>query len=194
MPVDTTLEKPLPNNLDAERSVLGAILLDNHALNPQSSICGRMIFFLDQHRRVFTQMIALGESQQAIDLVTLTEELNRKANWKPPGARRTWRRWQTACRRFPTSSTTRASSKEKAILRNLIIPRTIFQQRAFEGEDGADAILDGAESDIFALAEDRVRAGLLRSRTLSATISSAWKEFQGREEHHRNSDGLRGTG
>jgi len=34
MPVDATLEKPLPNNLDAERSVLGAILLDNNALNP----------------------------------------------------------------------------------------------------------------------------------------------------------------
>src|SRR5260370_17178718 len=51
--------------------------------------------------------------------------------------------------------------KEKAILRNLIHTTHNIQQRAFEGEDGADAILDNAESSIFALAEDRVRAGLL---------------------------------
>ncbi len=61
MPVDTSLEKPLPNNLDAERSVLGAILLDNHALNPAIEHLRPEDFFLDQHRRVFTQMIALGE-------------------------------------------------------------------------------------------------------------------------------------
>src|SRR6267142_905327 len=80
MPADTTLEKPLPNNLDAERSVLGAILLDNHALNPAIEHLRPEDFFLDQHRRVFTQMIALGESQQAIDLVTLTEEMHRKGD------------------------------------------------------------------------------------------------------------------
>src|SRR5205814_368130 len=51
--------------------------------------------------------------------------------------------------------------KEKAILRNLIHATHDIQQRAFEGEEGADAILDGAESSIFALAEDRVRAGLI---------------------------------
>src|SRR5207244_13298846 len=77
MPVDTTLEKPLPNNLDAERSVLGAILLDNHALNPAIEHLRPEDFFLDQHRRVLTQMIPLGESQQGIDLVTLTEKMHR---------------------------------------------------------------------------------------------------------------------
>src|SRR3989442_10400346 len=78
MPSEATLEKPLPNNLDAERSVLGAILLDNHALNPAIEHLRPEDFFLDQHRRVFTQMIALGENQQAIDLVSLTEEKHRK--------------------------------------------------------------------------------------------------------------------
>ena len=44
MPVDTTLEKPLPNNLDAERSVLGAILLDNNALNAGIEISAPKLF------------------------------------------------------------------------------------------------------------------------------------------------------
>src|SRR3989449_11038475 len=85
MPADATLEKPLPNNLDAERSVLGAILLDNHALNAAIENLRAEDFFLDQHRRVFTQMIALGESQQAIDLVTLTEELHRRGDLEAAG-------------------------------------------------------------------------------------------------------------
>src|SRR5712671_5623605 len=74
VPSESILEKPLPNNLDAERSVLGAVILDNNALNAAIENLKPEDFFLDQHRRVFTQMIALGESQQAIDLVTLTEE------------------------------------------------------------------------------------------------------------------------
>src|SRR6059058_5828567 len=85
MAADTTLEKPLPNNLEAERSVLGAILLDNHALNAAIETLRPEDFFLDQHRRVFTHMIALGESQQAIDLVTLTDELHCKGELEASG-------------------------------------------------------------------------------------------------------------
>src|SRR2546426_2691898 len=74
MTPEVALERPFPHNLDAERSILGAILLDNHALNAAVEKLQPEDFFLDQHRRVFQQMIALGESQQAIDLVTLTDE------------------------------------------------------------------------------------------------------------------------
>src|SRR5262249_41445707 len=85
MPTDTTLERPLPNNLDAERSILGAILLDNHALNTAIENVRPDAFSLGQHRRVYTQMIALGESQQAIALVTLTEELHRHGELEAAG-------------------------------------------------------------------------------------------------------------
>jgi replicative DNA helicase len=58
MPSESVLERPLPNNLEAERSVLGAVLLDNNALNAAIENLRAEDFFLDQHRRVFTQMIA----------------------------------------------------------------------------------------------------------------------------------------
>src|SRR5437660_306833 len=161
MPVDATLEKPLPNNLDAERSVLGAILLDNHALNPAIEHLRPEDFFLDQHRRVFTQMIALGEGQQAIDLVTLTEELNRKGELEASGGAPYLASLADGMPKVTNIEHYARIVKEKAILRNLIHATHNIQQRAFEGEDGADAILDNAESSIFALAEDRVRAGLL---------------------------------
>src|SRR5207253_153135 len=161
MAADTTLEKPLPNNLEAERSVLGAILLDNHALNAAMETLRPEDFFLDQHRRVFTHMITLGESQQAIDLVTLTDELHCKGELEASGGAPYLASLADGMPRVSNIEHYARIVKEKAMLRNLIHATHEIQQRAFEGEDGADAILDGAESSIFALAEDRVRAGLI---------------------------------
>jgi replicative DNA helicase len=161
MPVDTTLEKPLPNNLDAERSVLGAILLDNNALNTAIESLRAEDFFLDQHRRVFTQMIALGEAQQAIDLITLTEELHRRGDLEASGGAPYLASLADGMPKVSNVEHYARIVKEKAMLRNLIHTTHNIQQRAFEGEDGADMILDNAESSIFLLAEDRVKAGLI---------------------------------
>src|SRR5208283_1790810 len=138
MPADSTLERPMPSNLDAERSILGAILLDNNALNAAIEALKPDDFFIPQHRSIFNQMIALGEAQHAIDLVTLTEELHRRGELESSGG-----------------------APYLALLRNLIHATHNIQQHAFDGEDGADTILDNAESSIFALAEDRVKVGLL---------------------------------
>jgi len=78
MPGDATLERPLPHNLEAERSILGAILLDNHALNAAIEKVRSDDFFLPQHRQIFERMVQLGEKQQAIDIVTLMEDLSRR--------------------------------------------------------------------------------------------------------------------
>src|SRR5271169_2059276 len=85
MATETALERSLPQNLDAERSVLGAILLDNHALNTAIEKLKPEDFFLDQHRRIFNEMIGMGEAQQAIDLVTLTDQLHRKGDLESAG-------------------------------------------------------------------------------------------------------------
>jgi replicative DNA helicase len=161
MPVDSTLERPLPNNLEAERSILGAILLDNNALNTAIEALKAEDFFLTQHRHVFQQMIALGEAQQAIDLVTLTEELHRVGELEAAGGAPYLASLIDGVARVSNVEHYARIVKEKAMLRNLIHATHNIQQRAFEAEEGADAILDGAESSIFALAEDRVKAGLL---------------------------------
>ncbi len=166
MPTDTTLEKPLPNNLDAERSILGAILLDNNALNAAIEALKPEDFFLDQHRRVFNQMISLGENQQAIDLVTLTEELHRRGELEAAGGAPYLASLADGMPRVSNVEHYARIVKEKAVLRNLIHATHNIQQKAFEGDDGADAILDNAESTIFALAEDRVRAGLIPAKDI----------------------------
>jgi replicative DNA helicase len=161
MSAGATLERPLPQNLDAERSILGAILLDNHALNAAIENIKPEDFFLEQHRRVFNQMIALGEAQQAIDLVTLTESLHRTGELESSGGAPYLASLADGMPRVSNVEHYARIVREKALLRNLIHATHNIQQRALEGEDGADAILDGAESSIFAIAEDRIKAGLI---------------------------------
>jgi replicative DNA helicase len=161
MSAGATLERPLPQNLDAERSILGAILLDNHALNAAIENIKPEDFFLEQHRRVFNQMIALGESQQAIDLVTLTESLHRVGELEASGGAPYLASLADGMPRVSNVEHYARIVREKALLRNLIHATHNIQQRALEGEEGADTILDNAESSIFALAEDRVKAGLI---------------------------------
>ena len=161
MSAGATLERPLPQNLDAERSILGAILLDNHALNAAIENIKPEDFFLEQHRRVFNQMIALGEAQQAIDLVTLTESLHRVGDLESSGGAPYLASLADGMPRVSNVEHYARIVREKALLRNLIHATHNIQQRALEGEDGADAILDGAESSIFAIAEDRIKAGLI---------------------------------
>jgi len=161
MATQVTLERPLPNNLDAERSVLGAVILDNNALNTALETLRAEDFFLDQHRRVYTQMIALAETQQAIDLITLTEELDRRGDLEAAGGTPYLASLADGMPRVSNVEHYARIVKEKAMLRNLIHATHNIQQRAFEAEDAADAILDNAESSIFAIAEDRVKEGLI---------------------------------
>ena len=161
MPADSTLERPMPNNLDAERSILGAILLDNNTLNTAIEALKPDDFFIPQHRSIFNQMIALGEAQHAIDLVTLTEELHRRGELESSGGAPYLASLVDGVPRVSNVEHYARIVKEKALLRNLIHATHNIQQHAFDGEDGADTILDNAESSIFALAEDRIKVGLL---------------------------------
>jgi len=74
---DYSLAHSLPANVEAERSILGAILLDNFAYNQAAESLKPDNFSLDSHRRIYSRMVDLAESARAIDLITLCEELDR---------------------------------------------------------------------------------------------------------------------
>src|SRR5215469_3637594 len=67
----------LPANVEAERSILGAILLDNFAYNQAAEHLRTEDFSLDSHRRLYARMVDLAESSRPIDMITLIEELER---------------------------------------------------------------------------------------------------------------------
>src|SRR6516164_1119385 len=74
---DLTLDAGLPANIDAEKTILGAILLDNAAHAEAAERLEPDDFSLDSHRRIYLRMSELRDSGRAIDIVTLAEELGR---------------------------------------------------------------------------------------------------------------------
>jgi replicative DNA helicase len=166
MATDIGLARPLPQNLDAERSILGAILLDNHALNAAVERLRPEDFFLDQNRRIFECMIALSELQQSIDLITLSEELGRRGEMEASGGIAYLAQLSDGVPRVANVEHYARIVKDKAVLRNLIYASANIQQRALDAEEDADTIMDEAEAGIFRLAEERVRTGLIAVREL----------------------------
>ena len=166
MAKDTTLERPLPHNLEAERSILGAIILDNHALNAAVEKIRAEDFFLSQHRQIFERMIQLGEKQQAIDVVTLMDDLARRGELESAGGVAYLSQLADGLPRVTNVEHYARIVKEKAVLRSLIFSASAIQEQALAAGDDADVILDRAESVIFQLAEDRVKAGLIGVKEL----------------------------
>ena len=92
-----TSDRSLPHNLEAERCVLGAILIHNEAFNVAAELIDSNDFFRDAHRRVFDKMVGLNEHGQVIDFVTLKDELGRTGISTRSGDRRISQPWPTVC-------------------------------------------------------------------------------------------------
>jgi replicative DNA helicase len=166
MATQVALERPLPQNIEAERSVLGAILVDNHALNAAIERIRPEDFLHDHHRYIFQTMIALGELQQPIDLVTLTDQLQRQGQLESVGGGAYVAQLLDGVPRVSNVEHYARIVKEKALLRSLIHATHEIQQQALEAEEDADTILDRAESSIFQLAESRARVGFVGVKEL----------------------------
>jgi replicative DNA helicase len=75
---DFTLEKTLPNSVESERAVLGAIILDEKTVFAATEVLTADDFYLEAHRGIFRAMLSLIEEEISIDLITLREELRRR--------------------------------------------------------------------------------------------------------------------
>jgi len=166
MAPDVAIERPLPSSLDAERGILGAVLLDNQSLHAALEMLRTEDFFSDHHRRIFDGMIELSEAHKAIDLLTLTDELRRKGALEAAGGAAYLASLVDGVPRIANVAHYARIVKEKSLLRHLVQTAHSIEQRALEAELGADEMLDTAESEIFRLAEDRVRQGFVTVKEL----------------------------
>jgi replicative DNA helicase len=156
---DPFFEKGLPSNVEAERSILGAILLDNTVCNQAIEFLKRDDFFLDSHRRIFDKMVALSERLSSIDLITLSDELRRAAEFEQIGGATYIASLIDGVPRTDNIEHYAKIVKKKSMLRKLISASNQIIARAFDEEDDADIIIDQAEQAIFQIAEDKVRQG-----------------------------------
>jgi replicative DNA helicase len=154
-------EHTLPSNLEAERTVLGAILVDNAAFNSAAEILTREDFYRDAHRRIFEAMAVLAERSQPIDLVTLKDELTRRSALEAVGGATLLAGLVDGVPRITSVEHWSRLIKEKAVLRNLIHAGNRIVQSCYEGEDEASELLDRAEKAIFDIAERRIRQGFV---------------------------------
>jgi replicative DNA helicase len=159
-------ERSLPHNLEAERSVLGAILVHNDAFNMAAQVIDSADFYRDAHRRIFDKMVALNERNQAIDFVTLKEELARAGDLDDVGGPAYVASLADGVPRATNVEYYARIVKEKATLRNLIFAANKILTNAYEADQESDLILDEAESAIFAVADDRLKAGFVPMRDL----------------------------
>src|SRR5688500_3204376 len=159
-------ERTLPHNLEAERSVLGAILVHNDAFNLAAQVIDAADFYRDAHRRIFDGMVSLNERHQAIDFVTLKEELARGGDLDEVGGPAYVASLADGVPRATNVEYYARIVKEKATLRNLIFAANKILTNAYEADQESDLILDEAESAIFAVADDRLKAGFVPMRDL----------------------------
>ncbi len=153
---DYSLDRGLPASVDAERSILGAILLDNFSYNEAAESLHADDFSLDSHRRIFSRMMELAESGRPIDLITLTEELGRHKEVEAVGGVAYLSSLTDGVPRRPNIEHHVRIVKDKAMLRGLINAANNAITRALEQSETAAEILDSAESAIFQISDDRL--------------------------------------
>ncbi|HEU4611881.1 MAG TPA: replicative DNA helicase [Kofleriaceae bacterium] len=173
-------DRTLPHNLEAEKSVLGAILIRNEAFNHAAELIDSRDFFRDAHRRIFEKMIALSERGDAIDLVTLNEELARAGELEEVGGPAYIASLADGVPRSANVEHYARIVKEKSTLRTLIHSANRILTSAYEAEQDADLILDDAEKRIFEIAEDRIREGFVPLREL---VQSSFTTIEKLQQH-----------
>src|SRR2546430_10244086 len=182
MPEAALAERTRPHNLEAERSVLGAILLHNDAFNLAAEVIDSADFFRDAHRRIFDKMVKLVERGDAIDLVTLKEELGRSGDLDEVGGPAYITALVDGVPRSMNVEHYARIIKEKATLRSLIFSANKIVATAYEAEEDADVILDQAEHAIFAIADDKVRDGFVSLKHLAQSSLDTIERLHSRKE------------
>jgi replicative DNA helicase len=178
MPEVATPERTLPHSLDAEKSVLGAVLISNDAFNHAAELIDSHDFFRDAHRRIFDKMVALSQRGVAIDFITLKDELGKAGELDEVGGPAYIASLADGVPRSTNVEYYARIVKEKATLRNLIHSANKILVEAYQAEQEPDLLLDEAERAIFAIAEDRIRAGFVPLRDLVQSSFTTIEKLQ----------------
>jgi len=180
--IDIALDRLPPQNIEAEQSVLGAILLENEAIAEAIEILSPDDFYRDAHRRIFRGMFDLYEKNEPIDLITLTEQLSRKGQLEEVGGASYI---SSIISLVPTSANIKYHSKivkEKALLRNLIRTATEIVSMSYDEGLEVNELLDRAETKIFSISEKMVKSSFVHVKeVLKGTIDLVDKLYDKRE-------------
>jgi len=178
-----------PHSIEAEQSVLGALLIDTTSWDQAADIVAAEDFYRPDHRLVFEALAELALSGRPGDVVTVAEQLERRGQLEQAGG---LAYLGTLARDTPTAANVRAYAqivRERALLRRLIeagraITASVFSEQGLSARD----LVDRAEARVFEIAELGARSGsgIVRVSTLLPPLIDKIDEW------HTNPDKLRG--
>ncbi len=175
-----------PHNLDAEQSVLGALLIDRDALSEVSGRLKPEAFYLEKHREIFDAIMELYEDSHPVDVVTVSDLLSRRGTLEKVGDVEYMANLATA---VPTTANIRhyaAIVEDKALLRKLITVSGSIVDAGLSGNHEGNDVLALAEKAVFDISQGMNRTGL---EAISSVLDQTFTQL---EELYRNKSDLTG--
>ncbi len=175
----TASDRSLPHNLDVEKQVLGAMMLDVDALHTAHSILGESAFYQPNHQKIYDALVEVASKGIAIDLMTLTDALERKGELANVGGAFYLAELAQSVATSANVEYHAAIVRERALRRKLIRECSMAIQDAYDSGDDATEILSRAESRIFQISQQRTdRAFDLVGKYLDAAIEKVQQAHQ----------------
>jgi replicative DNA helicase len=148
-----------PQNIEAEQSVLGAILLDKEVLSNVTEIISGQDFYRDDHKEIFEAIMDLYERAEPIDLITVSEQLKARGSLDGVGG---LEYLTNLANMVPTTANAKHYARiveEKSILRRLIRVSSEIVNMGYEASEEVSYVLDKAEKSIFDVLQKRNTQG-----------------------------------
>ena len=177
-----SIGKVPPQNLDAELSILGGILLDNNAINNVIELLRAEDFYREAHKKIFNTMIDVQEKGEPVDLITLSEALKTSGMLEEVGGPAYI---ASLADGVPTAANIGYYAKivkEKAILRGLINTATEIVTKGYEESAEVDSFLDYAESRIFEISQNKVKPSFFPIKSIVKDSFKTIEELYGRKD------------
>ena len=160
------IERTLPHNVDAEKSVLGSILVNNENYYTVVENLHSDDFYLGAHRTIFRTMSDIVDASRAVDLITLQDELARASLLESAGGIGYLASLMDGIPHLVNIDHYLQIIREKSLFRQIIHSTNRIMSECFEQMDPAEEILDRAEQNLFELSEKRIQTGLVHVRDL----------------------------
>jgi replicative DNA helicase len=165
----------LPHSVDAERSVLGAVLLDNRQFDKAQELLSHVSFYSARHQKIFRALEAMTEVGTALDLITLKDELHRQGLLDECGGPAYLAGLLDGVPRSANVEHYAKIVRETAMLRELIGASQSILSSAMQPRGSTEELLDEAERMIFRVAENRLSGGFI-PLSVAAEQSLKWIE------------------
>jgi replicative DNA helicase len=163
MSVSNAIEKGLPTNVDAEKFVLGSILLDDTLYVQAAGTLEPDDFSLEKHRRIFKRMGELQTRGEKIDRITVANELMKFNELEACDGLTYLVSLDDGLPQIPNLDSYIRIVKDKAVLRRIIFASQHMMNRCLLGEEEPGDILAGAEETLLKLGDSQVKSGLLNA-------------------------------